>query len=434
VCWLGPLLVWTLCVSPAGAQTTEDLFNGTRVHDVHLRVNAADWAALKDRSDFDTYFPADVVWNGITVRNVGIRHRGFGSRSSSKPNLRVDFNRYLTNQEFLGLKALVLDNVYSDASMLRDAVAMKVFARMGVAAPRQAHARLFVNGQFAGVYVLVEPIDRTFITGAFGASEGAAEAGGHLYEYRWIDEYLFGYLGPSLATYAEMFKAQTRETDAMVNLYRPLEELIRTVNAEPASRFVEAVGALMDLPALTTYLATETCIGERDGFVGYDGTNNFYLYRFRDGRPAVLIPWDADHAFAFEETSATPRFETYVFARGIMASPVLRTLYWTRLAECAAFTAQPAAGDPRGWLEREIARLTALITPYVPADTGALFHFDEFEEETVALLELARTRPAYLLCEANRALAPVQTGGACTPPPTITTQGLGRFTRAEAQR
>jgi hypothetical protein len=427
--WVLSLLVWSLCAPSAEAQTIEDFFNGVRVQDVHLRVNAADWAAIKKTSDSDAYFPADFIWNGITVRNVGIRHRGFGSRTTSKPNLRVDFNRYLTNREFLGLRALVLDNVYSDASMQRDAVATRVYARMGIPAARQAHARLFVNGQFAGVYVVVEPIDRTFITRVFGASEGAAEAGGYLFEYRWIDEYYFSYLGPALDTYAEMFKAQTRDTDSMVNLYRPIEELIRTAQAAPANRFVEAVGPLLDLPGVAAYLATQTCVGERDGFAGYDGTNNFYLYRFRDGRPAVLIPWDADHAFAFKETSATPRLDT-VFARVVMADPALRLVYWSRLAECAAFMAQPALGDPRGWLEREFARITAQITPDVPADSGALFHFDEFLEEAAALRQLARTRPAYLLCEANRALAAVQTGGACTPPPVITTQAL----RAEGLR
>ena len=31
---------------------------------------------------------------------------------------------------------------------------------------------------------------------------------------------------------------------------------------------------------------------ELDGVIGYYGVNNFYLYRFRDGRPAVLLPWD----------------------------------------------------------------------------------------------------------------------------------------------
>ena len=44
-----------------------------------------DWAKLKASFQENTYYPADVRWEGVTVRNVGIRSRGFGSRSSTKP-------------------------------------------------------------------------------------------------------------------------------------------------------------------------------------------------------------------------------------------------------------------------------------------------------------------------------------------------------------
>ena len=39
-----------------------------------------------------------MTWNGMTVRDVGIRSRGRGSRSGNKPGLRVDFDRYRHGQ------------------------------------------------------------------------------------------------------------------------------------------------------------------------------------------------------------------------------------------------------------------------------------------------------------------------------------------------
>ena len=36
-------------------------------------------------------------------------------------------------------------------------------------------------------------------------------------------------------------------------------------------------------------------MAEWDGVFGYDGMNNFYLYRI--GEQARLIPWDRDQAF-----------------------------------------------------------------------------------------------------------------------------------------
>lgn len=50
------------------------------------------------------------------MRNAGIRSRGRGSRSGTKPGLRVDFDRYASDQTFLGLKSFILDNLTQDPS------------------------------------------------------------------------------------------------------------------------------------------------------------------------------------------------------------------------------------------------------------------------------------------------------------------------------
>jgi hypothetical protein len=87
--------------SSAGAQTAEQLFDDSQVTDVHLQLSQRDWDTMH-RVDDDTFYAADLTWNDVTVRNVGIRHRGFGTRTLSKPNLLVDFNHYVADQTFLG--------------------------------------------------------------------------------------------------------------------------------------------------------------------------------------------------------------------------------------------------------------------------------------------------------------------------------------------
>jgi spore coat protein CotH len=215
--WIAMWLLLT-AAGPVAAQAQDDLFDDGVLHDIQMTVSERDWNALKAQPEANTYYTADLRWRGVTVRNAGIRSRGTGSRNGIKPGLRVDFNRYV-DQTFLGLRALVLDNAFTDPSLMRDALAMKVFARAGLPASREAFARLFVNNEFAGVYVIVEPIDRTFITRVFGEAEGNVENGGYLYEYQWVREYGFEYLGPSLDAYAELFEPKTRETDAITRLY-----------------------------------------------------------------------------------------------------------------------------------------------------------------------------------------------------------------------
>ena len=58
---------------------------------------------------------------------------------------------------------------------------MSVFRRVGIAAPREAHVRLFVGSarQFMGLYTVVDAIDLPFLQRAFGVPDA------YLYEYHW---------------------------------------------------------------------------------------------------------------------------------------------------------------------------------------------------------------------------------------------------------
>lgn len=384
-------------------QTQDDFFDDGRVHDIRLTISDRDWESLKARFEEDTYYPADLRWNGLTVRNIGVRSRGFGTRNGIKPGLRLDFNRYLADQEFLGLRAVILDNSYTDASSLREPVAMKLFARMGVPAPREAYARLFINEAYAGAYVIVESVDRTFVSRVFGAGEGAIEGGGYLFEYRWTRPYGFEYLGPALEAYAELFKAQTRETDSVFGLYGPFEELMRSIAEAPPDRVMSDVGRMLDLPAFVTFLAVQNVLAEIDGFVGNWGTNHVYLYRFRDNRPARMIPWDADHTFWDAALPVDHNFDTNQLTRRVLEVPALRELYLDALRESARVAVQPGESDPRGWLEREVDRHAGLVAAAVAADPVSPFSFDQFQADVATVREVARIRPPFVACEAARA-------------------------------
>ncbi len=124
-------LLMLTAASPAPAQTSDELFDDGVLQDIRLLVNSADWAKLKTDFSENTYYPADLEWRGVKVRNVGIRSRGLGTRNEFKPGLRVDMNRYASGQRFLGMRSVLLDNVYRDVSLIRERVAMKLFAKFG---------------------------------------------------------------------------------------------------------------------------------------------------------------------------------------------------------------------------------------------------------------------------------------------------------------
>jgi len=160
-------------------------------------------------------------------------------------------------------------------------------------------------------------VDRTFIESIFGSEEANVERGGYLFEYEWLSPYDLAYLGPELKAYAPLFRPQTRDTDSIVNIYAPLEEMIRTINESADDDFAAAVGKHLDLSLFVKYLAIDAFMVEWDGIVGFVGMNNFYLYRFRNGL-SQFLPKDKDASLAELGDSITARFDTNVLVRWIL--------------------------------------------------------------------------------------------------------------------
>ena len=209
------LALVTVAGRPAAQATLPDeaapLFDDTRVEDIRLLINSKDWETLKANFRGNTYYPADWRWRDTTIRNVGIRSRGNGSRSGVKPGLRIDFDRYSTKQKFLGLKSVVLRNNTQDPSQIHERVSMLFFARMGIPASRELHARLFVNNTYAGMYTIVEALDKDFLKRTFGENDG------YLFAYDYPPDqppYYFEYRGADPFRYVPLpFRPETNEDD-----------------------------------------------------------------------------------------------------------------------------------------------------------------------------------------------------------------------------
>jgi len=416
-----PILATALMAAAAHvallAQSQTMLFADTEaLQEIRLTVSQRDWQTLTDNFQLDTYYPADFAWRGVKVRNVGIRSRGNTTRNGIKPGLRIDFNRYLSEQEFLGLKAIALDNVYSDASLVRESTTMKVFSKLGLAAPRESHARVYLNNEYLGVYVIVETPDRPFVSNVFGAAEANIESGGYLYEYNWTRPYGFEFLGTGLEAYAELFRPETRETDSMTSLYGPIRDLVAAINDAPDDRFVEEVGKYVDLPQFMKYLAVENFLAEEDGLVGEWGLHNFYLYRFRDDRPSQLIPWDKDKTFSSTDHLIDYHIDTDVLFKRAMTLPELSQIYYDTLLAASAIAEEPGSDDPRGWLERELDREIGRIRSAVAEDRNYPFSPEDFEADTEFLRQFSRTRMPFVRCQVARATNAADRRAICAAP------------------
>jgi spore coat protein CotH len=372
-------------------------FDDTVLHEVRLDINSRDWQALKENYLSNAYYPCDFQWGGEVVRNVGIRSRGTSSRSGFKPGLRVDFNRYSSGQTFLGLTSFVLRNNTTDSSNMHERVSMLLFARMGVPAPREAHARLYVNGAYAGLYSLVESIDKNFLARTRNENDG------YLYKFDRNDgdePYYFVYAGPNQDLYVpHPFKPETHESDPQP---QPIVDMIRTATEASAAVFRSAIAEYLDLAAFVRHVAIETFLNESDGLLGNAGMNNFYLYRPADQHLHVLIPWDKsetmhDRALSiFHNVDDVPEpMQNRLMSRA-MAFSDLSTLYLDTLQACAESAGELIPNDARGWMEREVDREYAQIREAALTDPDKTYTNEQFLQAVEDLRKFAHDRPDFV--------------------------------------
>jgi spore coat protein CotH len=365
----------------ASAQTSDELFDSTTLHEIRLVMSSRDLQSLKANYLANTVYPADLHWRDVHVRNVAVRSRGAGSRSAAKPGFQLDFNRYVSGQRFVGLKSLVLDNCLQDPAFVREQIAMKFFERMGLPAPRESFARLYVNDVFVGVYGVLETITPELLDRTMGQNDG------YLFEYHYTGPFFGEYRGEDLSEYKPMFEPRTHQLESDTVLYTPIRNLFREVNEPDDAVWRDRVSEYVDLEQLVTYVAVETFLSEYDGILSATGMSNFYLYRLKGTNRHQFLPWDKDRTFSEYDWSVMLNVETNVlFSRALMY-PDLRALYLQKLVDCAR------SALSQFWLDREIAKIAALIAPAVTEDTLKPYSDDEFTSAVSYLRTFARRRP-----------------------------------------
>lgn len=387
------LALLCLGIVPARAQSADELFASQDLQRIDLFLNSADWAKLKANFEENTYYPADLTWNGQTVRNLGIRSRGRGSRRDTKPGLRVDFDRYATGQTFLGLKSFILDNGTQDASGIHEPVAAAFYARLGIPVSREIHTRLYVNNAYAGVYVIVESVDKDLLARVFGVIGDDTQNDGHLYEYKWNDDWRFTALGTSLDPYKLRFEPTTHESETDEELYRRIEQLVRLTNEASTTSLPEAIGPLFDIPAFIRYVAAQNFLADTDGFLGAFGMNNFYLYRLENSELHTLISWDSDNTFYSAQLSINEGWSGNPLMEKLMSNPDYNALYSAEVSR----TAQLAEADD--WLNTEIIRQVQRVDAAMKEDTSKPFANSTYEGAAGEMLNFARARITFVKCE-----------------------------------
>lgn len=386
-----------LSIAPAAAQTADDFYDSNVLQDVYLTMNPADWSNLKLHYQDDTYYPADVQWRGISAKNIGVRSHGTGSRTGIKPALLLNINYYTKDETFLGLKGTILKNSAQDSSMLRDRLTMEIFRHLGLPAPRVNSARVFMNGDYIGVYENFEDVDDVYLMNWFG------ENAGYLFKFQpftsgpYATGYHFEFLGDNLDNYSPVpFNPENHQNAPDTITLHDMEQVI---NQASDADFPTAIAAFLDLQRVAHYVAAEDVMGEWDGFLGdIFGMNNFYIYRFWNKQLFELLCEDEKDTFTSVSRELFHNASANVLTRRMVAIADIRNR-WLE----AALKVVAIIGGQNGWTDQEIAREYNQIRdavyadPYKLVDNNGVFSVmtnDVFDFQVAGLHDWVRQRGA----------------------------------------
>ena len=151
---------------------------GTELVTVDIQMDADDWQEMLDNAINEEYYVCDVVINGQTFSNAGIRPKGntslsqVASSDSDRFSFKIEFDHYQDGQTCWGLDKLVLNNLMSDATYIKEYLVYDMFDFLDMPASEYAMAQVSVNGTDWGVYLALEGVEESFLTRNFGSAAG----------------------------------------------------------------------------------------------------------------------------------------------------------------------------------------------------------------------------------------------------------------------
>jgi spore coat protein CotH len=254
-----------------------------------LFVVDADWDKLHADVTADVEVSAQLCLRG-ELEPIDLELQGTSGRTRDKKSFKIKFKRdhALPEVGFDTADRDLIDKVYLkavwiDQSMIREAVAFDLWREMGHDAPRTGFANLRINGDYWGLYTVVEPVDDEYLYRNGYPVDGNLYKGTRKHGSR-----------ADFAPGRNLSKAFENKSGEDESVPGPdLKALIATLQDTPLDRAAYEADIQPIFP-IDEYIDRIVWVSfTRNGDAV---AQNFYLYNApRDGHDFwQLIPWDSD--------------------------------------------------------------------------------------------------------------------------------------------
>jgi len=240
-----------------------------------------------------------------------------------KPSWKFNIKAADDDHGLVGMHRLNLKAMYNDPSNMREALAWRLFKRIGIPAARLTYTKLAFDAVYRGLFSLIEEVDKRFLKDHFGKNHQ-----GNLYKAYCGDkgcatlEHLSKdgddsgrqYFTPGKSDLT--YRLKTNQDDSTANTYDDLAAFIRIINgvqlpggAEKfaTDSFRESVDRIFNACAFLRWAAANVLLGSWDNY--FATPSNYYLYNsglngaendFMASPYFTFIPWDYDNCLGID--------------------------------------------------------------------------------------------------------------------------------------
>jgi len=306
-------------------------FNHDEVENVYIDIDENNWNyMLQNAIDKPTVLTNTVTIGGETVSYAGIKTKGnltlssVWKSSSDRFSFTVNFGKYIKKktygktQNFHGLSKVAFNNIYGDASLMKEYLSYELMTKMGVPTPCYSLVNLYVNDELWGVYMMIESVDSALTERTLGEKSDLLvkpeSSGGDLVYDSAMDSYInedgeFDFSQVSYPTDAteplykynglwendeDTFEDVKGMLPELFKWMKQLNELSNTENANTED-YKQQLESIMDVDEILRYFAANTYLVNLDSYQS-EKMQNYVLYMNEEGVVHIL-PWDYNYSF-----------------------------------------------------------------------------------------------------------------------------------------
>ena len=385
----------------------DNIFSVDQIISIDLAFPQDDfWGDLQTHyaADENEYIPAMLTLTDVSgthvMDSVGVRLKGNSSYSHPgvKKSFKIDFNKYISGQNYDGLKKLNFSNGFKDPTCMREKLFFDACREAGVLAPRASFANVTFNGEAWGFYTVVEQIDDQFLDWAieedsgnlfkagdnFGGGGPGGGGGGNNTAADLAD------YGTDPAVYADRYELKTNED---VNDWSDLISFIDFINNTDLDAFGAGIDFRMDVDGFLRSAALDMLFSNLDSYTG--SARNYYIYHNQESNLWEWIKWDGNEAFG-SYTNGAGNMETLAIDYANPTRPLLERMFdhdelHSRYLDHVCELTETLFNETH--LHERIDVVTELIASSVYADDNKMYSNADFEANLASNLSIGGGGP-----------------------------------------